>query len=139
MPRRKTMTFLSTRTVAFLVIPVVIIFGTVLLTSPTQGEANCPKDSDIVTLRYADKKLTPNTLRAARCSTLRIVNADTVSHQTAMGAHDHHTHYPGLDDERSLAPGESLDITLVRSGTFRIHDHLDDAISASITIETSSK
>lgn len=122
-------------TLALLTLPIVGIIVLGIWSSTSIRAANCPSNGHIIKLAYIGNSLAPAKLTTTRCSVLRITNTDTKPHQTAMGAHDHHTHYPGLDDDTPLVPGSSIDLLLVRSGTYRIHDHFDDDTHTTITIK----
>ena len=76
----------------------------------------------------------PNHVQAHVCDTLIITNRDAELHEPAVGPHPTHTSYPGFDAKRPLMRGESFRFVLNRPGAYSFHDHLNDAITASITI-----
>ena len=78
---------------------------------------------------------TPMATYAQLCDQLTIQNNDNVERLLSFGQHDHHVSYDGRTSE-VLKPGEALTITLIKTGTFRFHDHYDDAVYGTFTIVT---
>ena len=76
---------------------------------------------------------TPMATSAQLCDQLTIQNNDNVERLLSFGQHDHHVRYDGRTSE-TLKPGQALTITLVKTGTFRFHDHYDDAVYGTFTI-----
>lgn len=75
----------------------------------------------------------PSHTTASQCDRLTIVNLDNTNRLVAFGQHDHHTAYDGIE-ERLLSKGQSLTVTLDQSGNFRFHDHLDDDVQGTFTV-----
>lgn len=73
----------------------------------------------------ANNTVTPQQTDAHRCDSLTITNFDPQQRLLAFGPHDHHISYDGVS-ERLVAEGQSLTISLVTTGTYTFHDHLDD-------------
>lgn len=89
---------------------------------------------ETVQLTISNNKITPSQLTAQRCDTLRITSQDGVAHMPAFGPHDHHIEYPGFEEE-TLTNGQSNQFVLSAAGTFAVHDHYNDTISATLTVK----
>lgn len=82
----------------------------------------------------AHNTVTPRQTDAHRCDRLTITNFDSQQRLLAFGPHDHHLSYDGVS-ERLIAEGQSLTISLVKTGTYSFHDHLDDEhVAGSFTV-----
>ncbi|HSX45037.1 MAG TPA: hypothetical protein VLF39_02935 [Candidatus Saccharimonadales bacterium] len=68
-----------------------------------------------------------------KCDRLTITNTDNHVRLMAFGQHDNHITYDGVS-EKALSTGDSLTVTLVQSGTFIFHDHIDDRAQGSFTV-----
>ncbi len=73
----------------------------------------------------ANNTVTPQQTDAHRCDSLTITNFDAEQRLLAFGPHEHHISYDGVS-ERLVAEGRSLTISLVKTGTYTFHDHLDE-------------
>jgi hypothetical protein len=71
---------------------------------------------------------------AKKCDSLTIVNMGAKDRLMAFGRHDSHISYDGIS-ERNLSTGQSLTVTLVRPGDYLFHDHLDDSVKGTFTVE----
>lgn len=87
------------------------------------------------TFNIKNNAFTPAVIHAAQCDTLTIVNQDNKERLLAFGQHDQHTPYDGVS-ERVLHAGESFKVTLVQNGEFIIHDHLQDEVEGTFTVNT---
>jgi plastocyanin len=85
------------------------------------------------TIAIQNDTITPAHTNAAVCDTLTITNLDDKRRLMAFGTHDHHTAYDGVS-ERVLNKGESLTVTLDKSGTFIVHDHYEDEAEATFSV-----
>jgi len=72
-------------------------------------------------------------VNAKLCDTLTITNQDKTLREVAFGEHDHHASYDGVA-ERVLQNGQSLTITLNKTGTYHWHDHLHDEVEGYFTV-----
>ncbi|HEY8992407.1 MAG TPA: hypothetical protein VIM37_00995 [Candidatus Microsaccharimonas sp.] len=81
------------------------------------------------TIVVKDDKATPSTEVANRCDTLTVTNLDDESREMAFGVHDKHTAYDGITEE-ILTKGQSFTVTLVQTGSFKVHDHEHDEVQA---------
>jgi FtsZ-interacting cell division protein ZipA len=78
-------------------------------------------------------KVLPQHTNAKRCDTLTITNLDDQDRIIAFGQHEHHTAYDGVT-ERYLNQNGTFSITLVQPGSFRFHDHENDAVQGTFTV-----
>lgn len=70
---------------------------------------------------------------AKLCDKLTITNTDNQLRLLAFGVHEAHHAYNGVI-EKLLLKGQSLVITLNKTGNYRFHDHLDDGVQGSFTV-----
>lgn len=73
-------------------------------------------------------KVLPARTQGHLCDQLTIINSDDVLREMAFGEHEHHQAYDGIY-EQNLAKDQSFTITLNKLGSFRFHDHFDDAVN----------
>jgi hypothetical protein len=98
------------------------------------ARARCHKgahDSHKVVIEAARAK--PIHVDAKKCDVLMIVNLDDNDRLVAFGRHDSHISYDGVS-EKNLRQGESLTVTLVRTGEYLFHDHLDDRVKGTFEV-----
>jgi len=67
------------------------------------------------------------------CETFTVTNNDATPREIAFGAHDHHMAYDGVE-EKLLAKGKSLTVTLDKTGRYHWHDHLHDEVEGYLTV-----
>ncbi len=78
--------------------------------------------------------VTPEHTSAKLCDTLTITNKDTTIRIIAFGKHDHHQAYDNIT-EKVLGKDQSLTITLNRSGSYIFHDHDQETVAGSFTVD----
>ena len=81
-----------------------------------------------------DEIANPSTVTATRCETLTIKNLDNVDRLMAFGVHDRHLAYNGVT-EKMIAKGQSFTVVLVQTGNFLVHDHDDEDVGATFSVE----
>jgi hypothetical protein len=79
-------------------------------------------------------RLNPAETTAPRCDKLTIVNRDDITREIGFGNHDHHVAYDGVA-QKILRQGESLTITLVKTGHFHFHDHFHEEVEGEFTVK----
>jgi plastocyanin len=67
------------------------------------------------------------------CDTLTITNIDDKIRNIAFGEHDDHQPYNGVT-EKILQKNGSFTITFDKTGTFEVHDHLQNETQAFFTV-----
>ena len=77
--------------------------------------------------------MVPEHTQALLCDTLTITNKDDALRLVAFGPHDDHQPYDGVT-EKLLKRGQSLTITLNKTGTYQFHDHLQDVARGDFTV-----
>ena len=80
-----------------------------------------------------DNEVNPHNTIGYRCDTLMVTNLDNVKREIAFGLHDNHIRYDGVD-EQALSKGQTFTITLIQTGKFLLHDHLDEKILANFQV-----
>lgn len=95
---------------------------------------DCPTSGPTQVLSIQDNRFQPQTLTVERCDQVKIINLDNRVRDPALGEHDHHLAYPGFT-EQELTQNESTTFTAGQSGTFRVHDHNDDTVEATLIIK----
>lgn len=86
------------------------------------------------TVTIQHNQLDPARVTARLCDRLTITNLDDRQREIAFGQHSRHTAYNGVT-ERVLGRGDSLTVTLNRAGIFTFHDHLQDEVAGTFTVE----
>jgi plastocyanin len=86
------------------------------------------------TVTIQNSVVEPDHVQASVCDRLTITNQDDQRRLMAFGEHTHHTAYDGVT-ERLLNKGDSVTITLDKRGSYIIHDHYQDAVEATFTVE----
>ncbi|HEV7454481.1 MAG TPA: hypothetical protein VGO07_04435 [Candidatus Saccharimonadales bacterium] len=79
--------------------------------------------------------VTPSNTQASLCDTLTITDLDGKKRLIAFGPHDDHVAYDGVQ-EKELSKGQSLTVTLVQAGSFRFHDHTQDEVQGTFSVNT---
>jgi hypothetical protein len=87
-----------------------------------------------VYLSMNDKTISPKKSRVSVCDTVVIANTGSEYRQPALGTHPHHLEYPGYEAEVLIGTGENFSVTIVHTGRFLIHDHVDPSINGTITV-----
>jgi len=77
---------------------------------------------------------TPSAITYKAGTKLTIQNMDSVEHQPASDPHPAHTICPELNSEKPLAPNEFFEVVITGPKTCPIHDHLNPALTATITV-----
>jgi hypothetical protein len=85
------------------------------------------------TVTIKNDQASPSHISAQQCDKLTIINQDDETRLVAFGLHDAHTSYDGIT-EKPLQKGQSLTVTLVQTGNFRVHDHVHDEVQATFTV-----
>lgn len=75
----------------------------------------------------------PHQTTAHLCDKLTITNLDASERLIAFGLHENHQPYGGIE-ERLVAKGQSLTVTLDKTGNFRFHDHLHDEVQGTFSV-----
>lgn len=106
--------------------------------SPATGIGGSPQVSPTasttaMTLSITSSGFSPAEVTVPVNGTVTFVNNDTQQHQPSSAPHPSHTEYPGLNSP-VLAPGQSFTATLTRAGTFKVHDHLNPGLRATIIV-----
>jgi hypothetical protein len=72
-------------------------------------------------------------INAVKCDTLTITNTDDKVRLIAFGEDTQHEPYDGVS-EKQLQKDDSFTIALNRTGTYEVHDHLQDETQAFFTV-----
>jgi hypothetical protein len=121
-------------------VAIIAVSGTLLALSMSslfaarKGVGGCSSPGKTVVVTFQHDRLDPKTVAAQQCDTLAIRNLDDHPHEPALGAHDHHADYPGFDALVVPKSGE-VRVQLIRTGTYRLHDHLNDDIATVLVVE----
>lgn len=99
------------------------------------ADSTCATPGDMLTVTLSDTGFDAKTVHADLCDVLRIDNRSTAAAELAIGPHEHHVHYPGYNEQRTLA-GQSATISLGTHGSFQVHDHFNDNHSFEVEVAT---
>jgi plastocyanin len=127
------------RTSVLVVLLIALVTGGALaigLSGSKTAADGCPAGASATkyTVAIRNDKPSETHLQARRCDTLTITNTDGLTREIAFGMHDHHTSYDGVS-ERVLTKGESLTVTLNKTGIYHWHDHLHDEVEGYFTVQ----
>ena len=95
--------------------------------------SDCKQKGKNHTVTLQDNKMLPKHTDAHLCDTLTILNKDPRGRLMAFGVHSRHIHYDGIS-EKQLGQGQSFSVTLGQTGTYKIHDHLEDEVQGNFTV-----
>jgi signal transduction histidine kinase len=98
-----------------------------------QKSSQCKQRGVIHEVSIKQNAVMPVTTSAYLCDQLTIQNNDNIERLLSFGQHDHHVAYDGHVSE-ILKPGQSITLTLIKSGTFRFHDHYDDSVHGTFVV-----
>lgn len=126
---RKALTILA----IVVVLATAAIVGVAVATQGRSGDAACAKTGSNHAVTINNGRATPALTRGKLCDTLTITNNDSTDREIAFGPHEDHVPYDGVS-ERLLRHGQSLQITMDRSGTYRFHDHIHDDSIGKFTV-----
>ncbi|MDB5185538.1 MAG: hypothetical protein JWL85_61 [Candidatus Saccharibacteria bacterium] len=124
-------------TAAVLISAGILIYATSYLVDrylfPSAPVAKCEatKASRVITIQ--NNTVMPAHVQADTCDTLTIKNTDDKLRRMAFGRHDQHMAYNGII-EKPLKKDESFTVTLNKSGTYLVHDHLQEEVGADFTV-----
>jgi len=117
---------------------VLTVFGAVWVSNidnrkAASGYPKCTGKSAAHEVKFEDDKVVPEHTSAERCDTLTITNLDSKPRIVAFGVKERHVAYDGVS-ERYLAEKGSFSVTLVQPGTFRFHDHIEEAVGGTFSV-----
>lgn len=105
----------------------------VLYRDPVAAKSPCLTQPRVIQARIIQDRFEPKIIQAKRCDKIRFVTNDSKEHIIAIGSHPQHIHYQGWT-EQSIKNGVTAELTLAESGRFKIHDHLNEQISALLVV-----
>lgn len=97
-------------------------------------DSRCAVTGQTHSVEIKNSQVIPKHTQAKLCDKLEITNLDTTERLMAFGQHEHHTSYDGVT-ERLLSKGQSVRVTLVATGTYTFHDHENDDVQGSFTVQ----
>lgn len=110
----------------------ILIFALSKLNVKTAQECNVSMTNHALYLNH--DSFSQPTLTVKRCETITLVNIDTAPYYVFFGPHEHHEEYPGYDPQQ-LNHNESVSFTAVKTGSFKLHDHLRDNAQLTLTVQ----
>ncbi|GEM_PF-506482 len=115
-------------------IPFVCIKFTLLVFSLVLPNIVSAGQITTVVIQMTDQGLHPKHVQIGRGTTIFFVNTGKYTHWPASNNHPSHEVYPELDAKETIAPGASWRFTFEKSGTWKIHDHLNPGFEAVVTV-----
>jgi hypothetical protein len=120
-------------TVCFIFIIGVLVFDGfkhILAADTVQNCSNTKINNQVFIMNNATN---PYHTDAHLCDTLTIVNQDNKERFVAFGNHQQHVPYDGVLG-KELKQGDSLTVTLNKTGSFHFHDHTNDEADGTFTV-----
>jgi plastocyanin len=119
----------------------VIIFGIFVFSDNFMGSRSekesaateCQGSHQNHKITIRDDKATPKHVEGSLCDTLTVTNEDDRIRLMAFGKHDDHVAYDGVS-EKYVKKGQSFTVTLVKPGTYIVHDHLQEDAGGTFTV-----
>ena len=102
--------------------------------STEQKETTCGKQGRTLSVVIENNKVIPQHTYAQRCDVLTVTNKDDKKRKMAFGVHDHHKTYNGKTED-DLTKDESITVELNEVGSFKFHDHFDDDVKGTFTVD----
>lgn len=99
---------------------------------PETPPAAIPEGATVISMTSSG--FSPSTLEIAPGTTVSFRNDGVRNHWPASAVHPTHQEYPGFDALRAIPPGGHYSFTFENPGTWRYHDHLNPAKTATITV-----
>ncbi|HET7320666.1 MAG TPA: cupredoxin domain-containing protein [Candidatus Saccharimonadales bacterium] len=93
----------------------------------------CAQAGKLHKVVITDSKVQPEHTTAKLCDILTITNTDDQIRLMAFGEHDNHQAYDGVI-EKVLQKGQSLTVTLNKPGSYQFHDHLDESVQGTFSV-----
>lgn len=91
---------------------------------PTSGETGTMKKAAAV-IKYTDSGFVPASVTIKKGETVEWNNETSNSMWIASSPHPQHTDYPGFDELKEAAKGETYSFTFNKAGNWKYHNHLD--------------
>jgi hypothetical protein len=124
----------------FKLIDAIVVAGTLCLVSfgvwfnyLRQPSATCTVPGKSYDLVIQNGRFSTEKVTVEKCDSLKVINLDKQEYAIAFGTHENHIVYPGFR-EITLRTDEFVAIDAVQTGTYRIHDHLQDKAAVELTI-----
>src|SRR6266536_1180515 len=89
-----------------------------------QATAACSRTGAVHQLTVSEQNMSPSRIVAKRCDKLVITATDATNHELAFGPHARHEPYPDFVNDQVLGQGQAINLTLVQSGVYPLHDHV---------------
>lgn len=101
---------------------------------PTSGETGVMNKAAAV-VKYTDNGFVPKSVTIKKGESVEWVNEITAEMWVASAPHPQHTDYPGFDELKGSAKGESYSFTFDKAGTWKYHNHLDPKDFGSVIVQ----
>ena len=102
--------------------------------TPTPAQSGQSQAQSAATITYDSNGFSPATTTVKSGDSVTFVNKSSQEIQVDSNPHPVHTDDTDLN-VGSIAPGQSVTVTLTKKGTFGFHNHLDPNNTARITVE----
>lgn len=101
------------------------------------GEPVMPHDPDIAVfeISYDGTNFSPSNLTIKNGDIVIFKNESSASFWPASGPHPQHTNYPEFDPKKPILAGQDWEFQFTKSGTWPFHNHLNDSVTGTITVE----
>lgn len=103
--------------------------------TPTPPPAGGPSQPSTKTVTYGANGFAPASVTIKAGDTVVFKNNSDRDFWPASGPHPTHTNYPEFDAKRAFSAGGSYSFTFTRTGSWKYHDHLNPALTGTITVQ----
>jgi plastocyanin len=113
--------------------------GTQPSISPTTFQSPSPETGIIekatVTVKYTETGFDPKAVTIKKGETVEWVNESDNPMWVASSPHPQHTDYPGFDELKGDAKGETYSFSFDKTGMWKYHNHLGPKDFGSVTVQ----
>lgn len=97
-------------------------------------QSSLPQTS-VTVVTFINGKFTPASVTIKVGDAVQFINSSDATIRVASDPHPSHTGYPGFDDLKTSAKGESYTFTFAKAGTFGYHNHLSPSDKGTVIVQ----
>ena len=112
-----------------------ILFSVTLSACTKSTTGSFSQNTTDVTIEFKDGAYNPNNTTIKVDQTITFSNNSDDLIWPASNIHPTHGIYPQFDPQKPIKAGDSWSFTFTKVGIWKFHDHLQPAITATITVE----
>ena len=99
-----------------------------------ESTSDCRKSGKSYEFVIENDVIVPSEIQVTICDSITVINRDNKQRLLAFGEHEDHGSYQGMSD-LPLAKGQNVTFVAATKGTFLVHDHNQDEVSATFIVQ----